>query len=148
MYSSLKDYLKTPDPEIKEQGVLLFAQDYGIEDTVREIWDIEMNVPILGLGTGVVQDSGGRIEIAYAWELELPNHELRLIRLERENDMLHWIREERVDNAREMLENHDIRMSKQQFHAAVTKRLAVKDWATGSLRRFISKVLAWHQLNI
>ena len=148
MYSSLGDYLKTPDLDVKEMGVLLFAQDYGIEETVEEIWNHELNVPILGLGADVEVEEQSRIAIAYAWELELPNHELRLIRMEREHGMLHWIREERVDNAREMKESHNIRMSKEQFKLSLQKRQAVRQWATDSVRKFLSKVIAWHQISL
>jgi hypothetical protein len=144
MYSSLKDYLKTPDPAIKEQGIILFARDYGIEETVTEIWDLDLNIPILGLGIGIEKED----KIYHAWELELPNHEIRLTRIDDENDMIRWVREERIDNAREVKEAYDLRMSKEQFRHSLQKRHAVKKWATDSLRKWLSKVIAWHQVEL
>lgn len=139
MYSNLNDYLTAEDPKVREQGILTFAQDYGIEDTVQELWSTAINSVLYGLDHEIEHKG----KIYSVWELDLPNHRIILLRI-RKKQNLSFVREELNDKQKELKTEYRCTVSKESH---VENRQAIYNWATNSLREFISKLLAWHQID-
>lgn len=138
MYSNLNDYLTSENPRVREQGILTFAEDYGIEDTVQELWSTAINSVLYGLDTEI-EYQGKTYSV---WELDLPNHRILLMRI-RKKQNVSFVREELNDKQKELKTELQCTVSKE---SDAEVRQAIYGWATSSLRTFISKLLAWHQI--
>ena len=143
MYSALRDYLTSPNPKTVEVGIVTFAGDYGLDDTVDELWGDELSNVIIGLSSKIEKDN-----ILYSvWELELPNHELRITRAE-DGDRLQFFKEQRIDREREVTIEHDLTMTKGEYKYSFEKRDKLVTWTKKTVRKFIQKVLSWHGIDL